>query len=152
MTDEKRPGIGDYPLTIVGFDAAGNECYRTQLDWAGSERNLDDVPSADLDARRPRWQTVKVYDQAGKVVHEKSNDNNDESADDAVEARAPRFANDKRPIVESDVPNDKDGEHGDKESDAQASASSVKEPSSKEADKNKDVKDDKVASKDAAKK
>jgi hypothetical protein len=147
MNDTNRPGIGAYPLTIVGFDSAGNECYRTQLDWSGSERNLDDVPSADLDARRPQWKTVKVYDQAGKVVHEKTNDRNDESADDAVEARGPKYANDKRPIVQTDVPNDKDGEHGDPESDAQASNSSEKRPSTKEADKDKDVKDDKVANK-----
>lgn len=143
MADESRPGIGAYPLTIVGFDSAGNECYRTQLDWAGSERNLDDVPSADLDARRPQWKTVKVYDQAGKVVHEKTNENNDESADEAIEARGPKYANDKRPIVESDVPNDKDGEKSDPESDAQASASSEKQPSTAVGDKQAAKKDDK---------
>lgn len=141
------PGSGRYPLTIVAHDAAGNECYRTQLDWSGQERNLDDVPSADLDARRPTWQTVKVYDQAGEVVLERTNDNNDESADDAINARTATHANDKRPIVDTDVPNDKDGEHGDAEQDAKASTSSTERTSTKEADKGKDVKDDKVASK-----
>lgn len=145
MADD-RPGIGAYPLTVVAFDAAGNECYRTQLDWSGQERNLDDVPSADLDNRRPRWKTAKVYDQAGKVVLERTNEDNDDSADQAVEDRAPSYANDKRPIVESDVPNMKDGEGGDPESDAQASASSVKRPSSKQDDKAAATKDDKVPS------
>lgn len=144
MAEEKRPGIGDYPLTIVGFDAAGNECYRTQLDWAGSERNLDDVPSPDLDRRRPAWKTVKVFDQAGKVRLERSNDRNDDSAEDAVEQRTASHANDKRPVVDADVSNDKDGERGDEESDAQASASSVKEPSKAKADEKKD---DKVGAK-----
>jgi hypothetical protein len=146
MANDNTPGSGAYPLTIVGFDAAGNECYRTQLDWSGQERNLDDVPSADLDARVPTWKTVKIYDQAGKVVVERTNENNEESADDAIEARGPKYANDKRPIVETDVPNNKDGEQGDPESDAQASNSSKAKPSSAKADEGKDVKDDKVAS------
>lgn len=147
MADEKRPGIGDYPLTVVAYDAADNERYRTQLDWAGSERNLDDVPSADLGNRPPDWAKVKVFDQAGKVVLERTNDNLEESADDAISARTATYANDKRPIVDTDVPNNKDGEQGDPESDAQASASSRKQPSSAKADENKAVKDDKVAAK-----
>lgn len=147
MADEKRPGIGDYPLTVVAYDAAGNERYRTQLDWAGQERNLDDVPSADLGDRPPGWATVKIFDQAGKVVEERTNDSNDESAEDAVDARTATHANDKRPVVDTDVPNNKDGEQGDPESDAQASASSQKRPSSAKADENKAVKDDKAPAK-----
>lgn len=83
MADEKRPGIGAYPLTVVAYDSAGNERYRTQLDWAGSERNLDDVPSPDLGERPPNWATVKIFDQAGKVVEERTNDANDDSSDDS---------------------------------------------------------------------
>lgn len=79
----------DYPLTVVAVDVEGEECYRTQVDWTGvSDRKLDNVPSSDLDERRPRWASFEVLDANGKTVHSGSNEHKDDDADESDGARS----------------------------------------------------------------
>lgn len=79
----------DYPLTVVAVDVEGEECYRTQVDWTGvSDRKLDNVPSSDLDERRPRWASFEVLDANGKTVHSGSNEHKDDDADESDVAGA----------------------------------------------------------------
>jgi hypothetical protein len=72
----------DYPLTVIAVDVEGVECYRTQLDWSGVGHNtLDNVPSSDLDFRRPRWASYEVIDASGKVVDSGSNPHKDDEVE-----------------------------------------------------------------------
>lgn len=125
MTDSKTPGQDAYPLTIVGTDADGSEVYRTQLDWSGVARKLDEVPSRDLGDRGPKWAKVQIFDATGKEVESRTNDDAG-SADEAREARGPSYANDKAPISPTDVRNDKPEESALAESAKPEGESSVK--------------------------
>lgn len=77
----------DYPLTIVAVDGLGDECYRTQLDWSGFGRDLSNVPSRDLNERRPRWESFQVIDAHGKVRYSGSNDDAGRDGGDLLEMK-----------------------------------------------------------------
>jgi hypothetical protein len=80
MTVEKPNDPNEYPLTVIATDVHGEECYRTQIDWTGVPRNLEDVPSSDLGNRRPRWKSAKVFTVNGRELT--SFENNDAGAPD----------------------------------------------------------------------
>ncbi len=71
---EKPNDPAEYPLTVVATDVHGEECYRTQIDWTGVPRDLDEVPSADLDKRRPRWAEAKIFTASGRELKSMSNE------------------------------------------------------------------------------
>jgi hypothetical protein len=82
MTTDKPSDPNEYPLTVVATDVHGEECYRTQIDWTGVPRGLEDVPSDDLDRRRPRWAEVKVFNAQGDELHSRSNSDAGSADDD----------------------------------------------------------------------
>lgn len=105
MADTKTTEY-DHPLTIVGTDADGSEVYRTQMPWNGTPCDLSEVPSRDLDDRRPTWAKVQVFNAKGEEILARSNDDAG-SAEQAREDRTERYANDKDPVSPTDVRNDK---------------------------------------------
>lgn len=114
MADTSAPVIdnpNDYPLTIVAVDGLGDECYRTQLDWSGRGRDLNEVPSADLGARRPRWVTYQVIDAHGKVVH--SGENADAGKDDDGDLLEQKYGRDVHGTVAADELGNTGGRDGD---------------------------------------
>lgn len=87
MTVDKPNDPNQYPLTVIATDVNGEECYRTQIQWTGVPRDLEDVPSRDLDDRRPRWANVKVFTAQGEELHSKSNDNAGDADDEENQLR-----------------------------------------------------------------
>lgn len=141
MTD--APTERDYPLTVVADDAEGNEVYRTQLDWAGSPRNLDDldnVPSADLNDREPTWTSLRVLNASGQTVHERSN----EAArrDDRQDGQARNSARDSENSENSakaggDKNADKAGDKANKDATEKPAPKDAAKDAAKDADKSK---------------
>lgn len=82
MTVEKPNDPTEYPLTVVAVDVHGQECYRTQIDWTGVPRDLEDAPSGDLDNRRPRWATAKVFTVNGRELTSYTNEHAGDADDD----------------------------------------------------------------------